>query len=733
MSKQDQNISIVESENLHTEKLLNEDKSRTPSGNIIVNKASDIRNFFSPPENSQSSEEVLSAKKASLNSTHTPKRKRSSETSPINTRSRSRRKQQDKHVLASKIRHASIASRHHKNNPFKALAQKINRESSADESFEDLEDGYFTPLGTSPARKLASTATSKMENQLNMESPAESSSVSNVLNQIEGAFANGVHGPETMSVRTVLEMFGTLKQEMIKMNDKIQTMTPAKDIEIPEELKEQCKDAALQCFADDLQEGSNKVEKLQKDLKAAEMKNRILTEVVQQYDVRMSEIENRLNNLEINNTKKMVILTGLYASEDKKELIQQVKDFLGDNLGLSVPVEDAFQIGSYDPKPIVIVLQSMEDKRMIMEYKSLLNRVTNQDNQKFYINDYYPAPTQEKRKRERAIYSVNKALDDEDENKMDMKFTKAGLRIQGEIYFKRVRAPTPKELIETSLDDYDAMMSVKMEHGRIIERQNSKFLAYTKSVDTHYEIRQLYKKMKLQHPGAQHIVCVYSIPGEEKHYTNDYWDDDEHGAGKNVLEWMRKHQLDCRVFFIVRYYGQSKLGADRFTYYREACRTALEANSYNYHLNIHQKLKSPRSPTGLYQPETQQQTSPSALAPKSLIPQELIDASKKLQQEIDNTSGHELSHPTSNPATSVYTAKKYNYHPSLSKQRGNFAPHRGQRGPNSYYNRGNRFNRGTRGRGTDTVRGARTYAAKLMNNAETERSYQFSKPMEITT
>ena len=40
-------------------------------------------------------------------------------------------------------------------------------------------------------------------------------------------------------------------------------------------------------------------------------------------------------------------------------------------------------------------------------------------------------------------------------------------------------------------------------------------------------------------PGARHIVCAFWINGEESYYGQDFCDDEEHGAGRVLLDFLR--------------------------------------------------------------------------------------------------------------------------------------------------------------------------------------------------
>ena len=400
-------------------------------------------------------------------------------------------------------------------------------------------------------------------------------------------------GPDIMDVRMGMEMFGTLKKEFSSLKDElkkdIDELKKKENIPITDALREKCKEEALDCFSDKIAEDRKKVLKLELQLEESRRQNKTLTQCLERFTVQMDDVTSRLDNLELNKSKYSVMLTGLYTSEKKWEAAPQVADFIDQVLQVQPEIDEVYHLGGKDPKPIVITFPTLKDRRLVMRNKAVLKDVRNEDGKKFFLQDYNPPQIAEKRKREREIISDNKKLDKNSQLKIDR--VKGGIKIQNKIYKKKVLPPTPKELSEIELDQYDAMMKAKMNQGETITQEASKFIAFNKPTNTHFEIRQLYKRMRLTHPAARHIVCVYWIDGAEPHYCKDFCDDDEPGAGRYILQWMIENDLKCRVFFIVRYYGGIKIGGDRFKCYVEAACKSMEGGDFNYHLNKHQEVQ----------------------------------------------------------------------------------------------------------------------------------------------
>ena len=88
-------------------------------------------------------------------------------------------------------------------------------------------------------------------------------------------------------------------------------------------------------------------------------------------------------------------------------------------------------------------------------------------------------------------------------------------------------------------------------------------------------------KVKLEHPGARHVVAVWRIPGMKTHENDDFQDDQEHGAGCVCLNLMKDCKISHRVFYIARYYGGEKMSSNRYVCYLKAMQSCLKRNEDN--------------------------------------------------------------------------------------------------------------------------------------------------------
>ena len=398
---------------------------------------------------------------------------------------------------------------------------------------------------------------------------------------LEGATAamevENEEAPTTINAITVQAMFQKIQGQITAMEKDLQKIKDKPIIELKKEALQTCINQVLNQVDHKLNKDREEVKSLKEELLHEKKKNSVLVDTVNRMHVSMEDLTQRINNIELNNARKAVIITGLETRNKKADLINDVMAFIDQKLGVLVSIDDCYKLGGVDPRPVVVSFQSYEEKRDVLHFKSHLKG--DPATSKIYINEYTPSVIQERRRREQAIIQDNERLQDED--KLEIKFGKGGLLIQNENYRKKVRAPTPKEIIDRTANQMTNLLKLKCVKGDAIVQDKSIFTGYTASVSSHKEIRDLYIKLKICEPSARHIVCAYRIEGSELHYCNDFWDDEEPGAGRTILEAMAANDISSRVIFVARKYGGVKLSGGRFDCYFNAAKKALENDPMN--------------------------------------------------------------------------------------------------------------------------------------------------------
>ena len=377
--------------------------------------------------------------------------------------------------------------------------------------------------------------------------------------------------PEAVGVFSVHAMFVTLKDQIQQLSDRIDRKD---SVEVSHDLNLNVKEQIEECVNNIVEEQQKQLIKTKADLNHYKLRNRALTNTVDRMSIELTDLKARMDNLELNNSKRLITISGLQVAGRKANVVETIEGFLAYYLNVVTNVEDWYQIGQMEPRLLVVTLQSVKEKNKVLKAKSALKNIQNKFGKPYFINDYTPLVAIEKRKREQLVRDevyVEGATE-----QPEIKHTKYGLTIDGRLYKPKVSPPTPRELIDHTPEQMAAILNLPINTSGSVEQDKSIFQGFTVAVNDFKTIRQLYIKLKLLHPTARHIVCSYWIDGEEQYHCKNYCDDDEHGAGRILLEFMLRNNLRNRVFFITRKYGGVRMGMDRFDCYVNAAKIILD-------------------------------------------------------------------------------------------------------------------------------------------------------------
>ena len=375
--------------------------------------------------------------------------------------------------------------------------------------------------------------------------------------------------PKSINLDMVWTMFSELRKDINRNREADRT-----EIRL---FKEACVSEAGQVVNQVFEQQENKVRKLKLELSHYKNKTEILAGICNSLHTEVTDLTQRLDNVELSCSKKMVIITGYDLPEQSKDNnIEVLQALFASKIGVHAKVEDFYLLGTKFPKQIVCEFQSLRDKRLVLKNKYLLKNFR-KDGRKVFINEYTPISIQEKRRREQKIIADIEAQVEPDENEeidLGIQYTKAGLTIQGSPYRKKVLPPTPLQLLDLNPQQLDSILKLTVNKGDEIRQEKSRFVAFSAEVKTHQDIRNIYMKLKLIQPDARHIACAYYIQGPT-HTSRDFHDDGEPGSGRILLKILEDSQLENKAVFVVRMYGGIKLGAERFSCYAKAAKNAL--------------------------------------------------------------------------------------------------------------------------------------------------------------
>ena len=214
-------------------------------------------------------------------------------------------------------------------------------------------------------------------------------------------------------------------------------------------------------------------------------------------------------------------------------------------------------------------------RSVVAREKTRLRSIKGEGDRSVFLNDYLPQQLNEQKKRERQIKSKCA------ETNIKVEHTNKGLLIGSSLYRKKVHAPKPEDLLDIEPEELDQILDLPTTSGEKIRIKDSIFIAYAADAKNYSTIRQAYQKVRLLHAQARHVVCSYTIPGQELHYCQDFDDDGDHGVGRTLLEGLIQNKIECKAIYVVRFCGREKLGQERFDGYLKAVENLFKKSPRN--------------------------------------------------------------------------------------------------------------------------------------------------------
>ena len=400
--------------------------------------------------------------------------------------------------------------------------------------------------------------------------------------------------------RQVKEDIKSVKSEQESLKTKQEITQRGADINIAasidaelrkksEDLKKDCVNTCRKSMERDLQQLSEEhqasLKELKEDLQKEKVKVHLIGELLQRNHQVMLDITRRLDNVELSNARKSAVITGIDFSAKKQDRLKQILDFLKEALEVQPNIEDTYLLGGLDPKPVVVIFDTYGDKRIVFQRKAMLKNFEAEGGRSIFINDYVPTATNEKRKRERDL------IQDAKEQSISTEYTNKGLKIGEEIYTKKVSAPSPTDILDLDPDDLDRILTLDIDKSDQIRVMDNVFIGYAADTNTHEQVRECYLKVRLLHARARHISCAYMIPGTSHHHQ-DYEDDEDPGAGRAILQYMRRNNITHKAIYVVRFCGKTKLESNRLKYYSDAAREVITKWPHNSLLKQDQQVST---------------------------------------------------------------------------------------------------------------------------------------------
>ena len=221
------------------------------------------------------------------------------------------------------------------------------------------------------------------------------------------------------------------------------------------------------------------------------------------------------------------------------------------------------------------------DKARIYSNVSNLQDITNEVGKPYRIEDQLPAGTKAMKSKQRHAMWRNKKRSTAESLEMSIK--KGKLYVQNTEFRSKIVKPNVHVLLKLKQDEIVELNKVgdKVKAGAVVEKSSSKFQGFVADVSTIDEVNKTYEWVRYQNLSSRHTICAFRLPGPMFPEMQDFYDDEEHEAGKKLLDYMIETEQESRVIFVTRNYDGTHIGPQRFDCIIDAAKSAVNQKPYN--------------------------------------------------------------------------------------------------------------------------------------------------------
>ncbi len=205
------------------------------------------------------------------------------------------------------------------------------------------------------------------------------------------------------------------------------------------------------------------------------------------------------------------------------------------------------------PRIIVIELEHLSDKRKLQN--SWIRRKKGADDIK--ITEHLPLETLHKRQ---LNFQLVKNAKENAENEKDVhfRFQSDKVLINNQLTRPPVTKVSVQEMFETP-EEAEEVRSLTSGKSEVISDRGSMFQAVAYNVSSRKDVQKIYRHIVSSNADADHNILAYRLPKEEA-----WHDDREWGAGRFLLEGLKRGSVQNIMVVVSRHFGGTLLGSKRF-------------------------------------------------------------------------------------------------------------------------------------------------------------------------
>ena len=474
---------------------------------------------------------------------------------------------------------------------------KNNRRGTSDAEAEqtDADKATIDTMDKSDTQEIKEAKTTKDQSQQqlidmnkNQETPTEGNCTVNTTDKMSKVtdtcdLAELLQGKEGME--RVEMMFSTLLTNMNSMKTTLQ-----EDIQKLREEKETVTQQVTKIEAEQQKQQVTNMKNTD-DIKYCQVKMIQMAEVIQYQGQKIDELNEKVERMETENLRPNLIIQGILETPNEN-CKESVTNFFQSTMGItkSIFIKKAYRMGKVKAgkhRPLSITLVNETDKAIIYCNVATLQNKTNELKMKYKIDDQLPSKAAEKRKSNRNWMWKNKKSV---ARKLEMSVKRNQLIANNRQVISKIIKPDPIKLMKLKKDEIVEIEKIGKEvtKGSSIQVETSKFQGYVCDASSFEDVNRAYEWVKYQNLSARHVICACKLPGKNILESEAYEDDDEHGAGRMLLDYLDSIKAENRAVFVSREYDGKHIGPQRHGAITNAAKKVINNRPYNTHTKSYQ-------------------------------------------------------------------------------------------------------------------------------------------------
>lgn len=359
------------------------------------------------------------------------------------------------------------------------------------------------------------------------------------------------------------KLYAEMKEQMDKVNKELQEFKEVKKI---------------------TESHTKQIEEIAQEQVNAKFKRDLLTNVVIKHDETLLDVKDNLTQVQKRSMRYNVIISGLeeQPNESIETLRWNVQKFIMEKLQIQehVDIDIVHRFGSAPKnghRPVVIKVATHDQKEMLIASGPKLREKDSNGRfvpQKYFVSEQLPDILQEKKRYNQFWVRDNKRKPSHLQQEVNINHGK--LYFNNQLYRRKLNPPQNAELLRLDNEELDLVKQVPLFKGGSHEEKNSEFIGYAAKVKTVEEVRMGYRKLKIKFADATHIVSAYRLKQAVGPLNQEGCDDGEHGASRFLLQMLMDGDYTDICVYVVRYYGGTNIGPQRFDIITNLAKTAIK-------------------------------------------------------------------------------------------------------------------------------------------------------------